>query len=291
MRSLGAVAAVVVALLTWAALTAAPARADRSFAPRFSATDRGQVLTTGNTVVTCPGTGTSCRAAQAGTSTTTNADFDMDYVDVDSESSTFNSSRATLSLPSGSTVLFAGLYWAGDTSAGSRGSAAPLAAARSVVLLSTPGSGYRLVQAGVLDTDATSTTRYQGFADVTSLVATPATARTRSAASRPAQARTATAGGASSSCTETPPSRPAGCSSTTASSRCSRACGRPPTSPLGLRDARLGHGHRPPPDSSPGRGTAASPATPRRWPAARSATPPTRSRTSSTRAPRAPAPR
>jgi hypothetical protein len=172
MRSLGAVAAVVVALLTWAALTAAPARADRSFAPRFSATDRGQVLTTGNTVVTCPGTGTSCRAAQAGTSTTTNADFDMDYVDVDSESSTFNSSRATLSLPSGSTVLFAGLYWAGDTSAGSRGSAAPLAAARSVVLLSTPGSGYRLVQAGVLDTDATSTTRYQGFADVTSLVAT-----------------------------------------------------------------------------------------------------------------------
>jgi hypothetical protein len=78
-----------------------PASADRSFAPRFSATDRGQVLTAGNTVMTCPGSGASCRAVQGGTSTTTNGDLDMDYVDVDGDSATFNSTRATLALPSG----------------------------------------------------------------------------------------------------------------------------------------------------------------------------------------------
>ena len=96
----------------------------------------------------------------------------MDYVDVDGDGSTFNSSRATLALPSGSTVLFAGLYWAGDTSAGDDGSAAPLAAARSIVFLQSPtATRYSTISASVLDTDATSSTRYQGFADVTSQVA------------------------------------------------------------------------------------------------------------------------
>ena len=71
-----------------------------------------------------------------------------------------------------STVLFAGLYWAGDTSAGDDGSAAPLAAARSFVFLQSPtATRYSTISASVLDTDATSSTRYQGFADVTSQVA------------------------------------------------------------------------------------------------------------------------
>src|SRR4029079_12215964 len=100
---------VLVVLLAAAGALAPSASADRAFAPRFSATDRGQVVTAGNTVLSCQGTGTGCKNAQAGTTTADNNDFDMDYVDVDSDSSTFNSSRATLALPSGSTVLFAGL--------------------------------------------------------------------------------------------------------------------------------------------------------------------------------------
>ena len=47
------------------------------------------------------------------------------------KSTTFNSSRATLALPAGSTVLFAGLYWAGDTSAGDDGQAAPAPGSRA----------------------------------------------------------------------------------------------------------------------------------------------------------------
>ncbi|HEX2103048.1 MAG TPA: hypothetical protein VHF51_05315 [Solirubrobacteraceae bacterium] len=170
-RRLAAAVVGLLSTLVACAAIAPAASADRTFAPRFSATDRGQVLTAGNTVMTCPGTGTTCRAVQGGTSATTNGELDMDYVDVDGDGSTFNSSRATLALPSGSTVVFAGLYWGGDTSAGSGGSAAPLPSARSAVFFATPAAGYRIVTASVLDTDATSTSRYQGFADVTSQVA------------------------------------------------------------------------------------------------------------------------
>ena len=42
----------------------------------------------------------------------------MTYVDVDSDSATFNSSTANQTLPSGSTILWAGLYWGGDYSTG-----------------------------------------------------------------------------------------------------------------------------------------------------------------------------
>jgi hypothetical protein len=161
----------VLGTLTAGAASAPDAAADRSFTARFSATDRGQIVTAGNTVITCPGTSTSCRSAQSGTSSATNQDFTMGYVDVDSDSTSFNSSRATLALPSGSTVLFAGLYWGGDTSAGSNGSAAPYPSFRSYVHFDTPTAANRVVQADTLDTDATSSTRYQGFADVTSSVA------------------------------------------------------------------------------------------------------------------------
>src|SRR6185503_9017925 len=86
-------------------------------------------------------------------------------------SATFNSSRAALTLPSGATVRFAGLYWGGDTSAGTGGSAAPAVASRNVVRFTTPTASAQSITASVVDTDANETTRYQGLADVTSQVA------------------------------------------------------------------------------------------------------------------------
>src|SRR5689334_23901633 len=59
------------------ALAASPAAADRTFAPRFSTTDHGQVLTAANTVMTCSSSASGCAAARAGTSTTDNGDFAM----------------------------------------------------------------------------------------------------------------------------------------------------------------------------------------------------------------------
>jgi hypothetical protein len=123
-----------------------------------------------NSLSTCQPS-SACTTALAGTGSHDNGEFTMRHVDVDGDSSTFNSSTATLALPTGSTVLYAGLYWSADTSAGSGGSAAANASARSTVRFATPTAGYRSLTAGVLDADDTQTTRYQGFADVTSLVA------------------------------------------------------------------------------------------------------------------------
>ena len=50
----------------------------------------------------------------------------MVAVDTDGDpATTVNSSTATLGLPQGATVLFAGLYWGADQSAGDNNGAAP----------------------------------------------------------------------------------------------------------------------------------------------------------------------
>ena len=85
----------------------------------------------------------------------------------------FDSSSATLSLPSTATVLFAGLYWGADTSAGAGGGvAAPNAGIRNQVGFLTPGAPvYTTITASQVDNSpAPAQTRYSAFADVTSLV-------------------------------------------------------------------------------------------------------------------------
>jgi hypothetical protein len=163
------VALVLLALATLL-LAASPASADRAYAPRFQTTDRGQILTAANTLLSCSAPAAACRHAQSGLPVDNNR-LAMDHADVDSDASTFDSSRATLALPSGATVLYAGLYWSADTSAGDDGVRAPDPGARASVRLAPPAAAYRAITADVLDTDATSATRYAGFADVTAIVA------------------------------------------------------------------------------------------------------------------------
>ncbi len=158
-----------------AAMLIAPATAsaDRAFTSRFSVNDTGDIAFVGNTLMTCPDS-TLCTQARNGTATPIanlqNNAYAMTYVDVDADSSTFNSSTASMSLPSGSQVLFAGLYWGGDYS-GSGSNAAPSSANRNKIKLKAPGdSSYRDITASVLDDSTASTGRYQAFADVTSIV-------------------------------------------------------------------------------------------------------------------------
>lgn len=140
---------------------AAPAFAQRAFARRFPApaaqplTVRGDIVLVGNTSMTCPG---GC-TAQNGNGR--NNDFTpMVAVDVDADGTTTNSSRATLSIPAGSTIQFAGLYWAGQNST---------ASTRTSVRFQTPASGgYTTITANNTDNIGSA---YQSFADVTSLVA------------------------------------------------------------------------------------------------------------------------
>src|SRR5262245_42367524 len=121
------------------------------FAVRFSANDTGDIVFAANTVVTArpsvnppdsiTRTATQVANAQGGTGLLlNNNDFIMAHVDVDADATTFNSSRANLNLPPGANVLFAGLYWGGDSNS----------ALRNQVRLATPASGGYVNITGVV---------------------------------------------------------------------------------------------------------------------------------------------
>jgi Protein of unknown function (DUF3344)/Ig domain of plant-specific actin-binding protein len=142
------------------ALVAAPARAaDAPFTPRFATTVRGDVTAVGNTLMTCPIAAANCAAARNGAAYNDN-DFAMEYVDVDGDAATFDSSSATVSLPAGATVVWAGLYWAADSGSASAGS----------VKFKVGGGAYTDVAAAQVLTSSTWPTRYRAFKDVTSLL-------------------------------------------------------------------------------------------------------------------------
>jgi hypothetical protein len=161
------------ALLTATALAllalASPAAADRTFTPRYTTVDRSDFAVVANTLLTCSGGG-ACNNVRNGSSSGGNNGFALVNVDADSDGTTFNSSSATLAMPAGATVLFAGLYWGADTTRGTSGAAAPTPASNGSVLFRTPAAAYQTITATTLDTDSLRTSRYQGFADVTSLV-------------------------------------------------------------------------------------------------------------------------
>src|ERR1700743_3349412 len=105
---------------TWVGLVAAavllvvapPARADRAFGVRYQLNANGSIAMTGNTLLSCSSSVSTCAKSRAGTGDPlNNNDIDMRYVDIDPSAATFMASSATLSLPAGSTVDFAGLYW------------------------------------------------------------------------------------------------------------------------------------------------------------------------------------
>jgi uncharacterized repeat protein (TIGR01451 family) len=138
----------------------------RGYTPRYATTARGDLLVIGNTLMTCPTAALNCSAAQGGGSFNNNS-FSMEWVNADNvTTSPQNSSTATLNIPGGSTVVFAGLYWGADTSSGGTG-AAPTPASRDVVRFATPASGYANTTATTVDV---SGTRFSAMADVTSRV-------------------------------------------------------------------------------------------------------------------------
>ena len=142
------------------ALTAAPASAQivRSFTPRFTTNDRGDITLIGNTLMSCGGAGNCTNARNGNGNQLNDNDHNLQYVDVDALGSTFNSSAALLQLPSGATVLWAGLYWGG----------ASASAARNTCQFSTPAAANQNITATQLD--AIAPDDYQGYRDVTAMV-------------------------------------------------------------------------------------------------------------------------
>ena len=141
------------------------------FATRYNRTLRGAMSFIGNTNMTCSGNGT-CTNAQNGANNSLNDTFFMVYVNSDSDSSTFNSSNATLSLPSGAQVQHARLYWGGNAVAGAGGTAPPNVALSNTIRFATPGSGYVTVTGSLLGANYNTgqSVIYVANADVTNLV-------------------------------------------------------------------------------------------------------------------------
>src|SRR6185437_2574104 len=92
--------------------------------PSFDANIRGDVAIAGNTLETCPENLSGrrrhahrrARTAAEACLNANNNDRNMVYVNVDPSGGHFNSSSATLSIPTGARIAKAYLYWAADLS-------------------------------------------------------------------------------------------------------------------------------------------------------------------------------
>ena len=187
-RLLRRIAAVITAAAIITPVATANA-AERPFSLRYSNNVNGQIITAANTLMQCPTNtvdplmNSGCTGARAGTNARNNNSFDMQWLDTDSDASTFDSSSATLDLPSTGRVLFAGLYWTGlqkkgEAITGANGfKAVPLnppdATAIGTVKIQVPGSStYQTVTASQVDTAAIAVSGgYGAFADITPFVA------------------------------------------------------------------------------------------------------------------------
>ena len=150
------VVTIALALVLFSA-SIAQAQVLRAFGARYTGNQRGDITLIANTLMSCS-TGDQCTNGRNGSgNSVNNNNFVMQYVDADADASTFSSSSATLALPAGTTVVFAGLYWGGDSNSGSRNSCK----------FATPNAGYVTLTASQLDNAGTD---YSAFIDVTTRV-------------------------------------------------------------------------------------------------------------------------
>jgi hypothetical protein len=169
--------ALLVALAASIGTAGAVAGVEVPFASQFATSARGGVATAGNTLMTCPdlgGTEAKCLESRAGTATgagLNNNAYAMERVDIDGDPTTFGSSTATLTIPPGATVDFAGLYYGARTTKGTGGAAAANAAARGTVLMKAPGALAYSALAATVDDSVSIAGSYVGFVDVTATVA------------------------------------------------------------------------------------------------------------------------
>jgi hypothetical protein len=139
----------------------------------FAARGTLRITAVGNALQTCPVDVSSCAAALKSStgdpkSMVANNDYSMVWNDTDTDPSTTASSAAQLTVPSGASVVWAGLYWSSSWD----GKTDP-----SVIELRAPGAEhYQPITADRVDTSAidmgthANYPAYQGFADVTKVV-------------------------------------------------------------------------------------------------------------------------
>jgi large repetitive protein len=148
----------------------AAAETIRTFGKVFGAQVNGAIRITGNSLETCDTTVATCRAALAGsTANASNNEWVMRLLDADTDASTKSSSAATVSLPDGAKVLYAGLFWGSSRAAGTNGTGS--SGDGKTIKLRVPGqTAYQAVTAGRTDYLSAGTQDYSSYFDVTSVV-------------------------------------------------------------------------------------------------------------------------
>ncbi len=174
-RFLSAFSALVIltsAFVTLSLTLSQPAEAITAFGSVFTTNIQGDIVMAANSNMTCL---SGCTVA--------NSDV-MSYVDIDGVAAspvqgggtivTFNSTTADVVVPTGSSVLFAGLFWGGNTLGGAGGADAPTITDRDKIYFRTPAmTGYQQLTATSTDIDTNSSTTapvYHSFLDVTTIV-------------------------------------------------------------------------------------------------------------------------
>lgn len=150
-----------------------PAPRANTFPERYSVNAAGDLVITGNTLMTCPASAATCAEALRGGGTSArfnNNSYSMVMVDIDDDPTTVNSSSAELQIPAGAPVLFAGLYWGAGASGDQAKGRAPAAAATARLRL--PGTTAYTAVTGTVTAMSTSGANktYAAFADVTEKV-------------------------------------------------------------------------------------------------------------------------
>ncbi|MEY3733286.1 MAG: Large cysteine-rich periplasmic protein OmcB, partial [Actinomycetota bacterium] len=144
-----------------------------TFPERYSVNAAGDLVITGNTLMTCPETASTCAEALRGGGTSArfnNNSYSMVMVDIDTDPTTVNSSSADLQIPAGAPVLFAGLYWGAGASGDQAKGSVPANAGS--IRMRVPGADDYTAITGSVTTISTSGSNktYSGFADVTAQV-------------------------------------------------------------------------------------------------------------------------
>ncbi|HET9047812.1 MAG TPA: hypothetical protein VFN29_02440 [Chiayiivirga sp.] len=159
-----------------------PGLAQAQLSQRFTANDNGNVVQIGNALLTCSTVVGDQGQANCATNRSNGTGSDQNHAMIQINADPVgggapaNSSTADLSLPSGSTVLWAGLYWSGRTATASGDGLGPIAAAARNIWIKAPAGSYGQVTALAADTNtfntegSTGARPYTAFYDVTTLV-------------------------------------------------------------------------------------------------------------------------
>lgn len=177
---LAALAVIAALALSVIPFQAARADSERPFGQVFNAQEHGDIVITGNGLLACDSADDNCAAAQAGTAsnnTASNNHWDMQPIDLDDDASTTRSSMASVDIPAGSEVLYAGLYWGGSAENfklvdGKKVYSAntEVQAAGSAMKLRAPGGEYREITAATTGLNRNRKFDYGSSADITEIV-------------------------------------------------------------------------------------------------------------------------